>query len=191
MNITFSGSISESPAGSPSLGSYRSAVYGSVSVASTSRTPLAALYNASTGSVNLRMRSVRVSVSPKGETSPNDVCFLLGSKASGSVAGTAFSPATLDPSYPPSVAVPYGATITGPTIDDPMNGWLVPAQAQSLVSSPTPPIVIADVNAQSLDDAELVVAPGRSYVVSLSQLDYLGGATVFAYVAEFGWDEEA
>jgi hypothetical protein len=72
-----------------------------------------------------------------------------------------------------------------------MNGFLMQAQAQTLVTSPSPPIVIADVNAQTLDRDHLTIAPGFSYVVSLSQLNALGGTTVFAYIAEFTWDEVA
>lgn len=187
-----SGSIDDSNTTSPALGSYTATVTGTIAIGDTSRTALAALRNNSTDSVDLRLSRVRVSVSPKGTSQANDVCFILGALASGSVSGNAFSATKVDPTYPTSVAGAYGATITGPTLRDPTDGFLVPAQSQNLVWSPNPPIVVANVNDQVLTEDPLVIAPGESYVVSLSQVSVIGGGTPnFAYIVEFGWDEVA
>lgn len=183
-----SGSIDDSNSAPAPLGSYKATVYGSISIGDTGRTPIAALYNASTGSVDLRLSSVRVSVSPRGDSPANDVTFLLGALASGSVSGSAVSPTKVDPGYPTSVASVYGPTITGPTLRDPANGFIVPAQSQLLSTSPNPPIVIVDVD-DTLTDDPIVVQPGESYAVTLTQTRIPGSAPNFVYIAEFGWDE--
>lgn len=192
ITFTVSGSIDNSSNVTPSLGSYKATAFGSCLIGDTGRTPIALIRNDSTGSVNLRLNDVTVSVSPRGDTIANDVTFVLGGTATGTVSGSAVSVTKVDPAYPVSVAGVFGATISGPTMNDASNGFLVPAQSQLLSTSPNPPIVITDVNAQTLTDDPIILAPGDSYVVSLKTTRMVSGGSVnFIYVAEFGWDEIA
>jgi hypothetical protein len=135
------------------------------------------------------LNRVSVSISPKGNSQANDVCLILGARASGSVSGSTFLPQALDSRCPTSVANVYGAEISGLTISDPTAGFMVPAQAQLLSTSPSPPIIVADVNAQTLTEDPIVLVPGESYAVSLTQAVSVAGTPNFIYLVEFGWDE--
>lgn len=192
MQFTISGSVDCcGPCSTASSGpSYRASVTGTVTIGDTSRTPLAALCNVGSGSVDLVLRSARIHISPAGQTVGNDVCFVLGARCTGTPSGGTVAPTTLDPSSPASVALAYRAP-TGLSAGEPADGFLVRAQSASLVNAP-PAVVIVDAN-ESLGAAAdgIVIPDGMSYEVTIAALNDLSGATVFAFIAEFGWDERA
>lgn len=189
MQFIISGSVDSSSAPTP-LGSYRACVTGTVSIGDTARNTLAALRNEGTGSIDLDLRRVRVHVSPKAQAAGNDVCFVLGARASGSAAGSTVAPTTLEPAFPTSNAVAY-RTPTGLTLSDPSDGFLVQAQAANLNNAPQVSLVVESDGRLGGRNA-VRIEPGSSYAVSLSELIVgAGGATAFAFIVEFGWDEVA
>ena len=177
-----SGSIDDSSGATPTRGSYQTCVYGSLSV-DDSRCPLAAIYNPGTGSLTLR--KVRASVGPAGTQPRNDVTFLLGSVASGSISGSSVTPTPLTSTYPAAVGVCYktpSQLATSPS----MNGTL--AQAQSF-NVQTAPSAVAVLNMVELEENDVVLGPNYGYIVCLAENTVLSSNTTWAYTVEFTHDE--
>lgn len=191
--ITFSGSVDvpSSVPSTPPLGSYGVCVFGEVSFSTTGRYPLAAIVNTSTGSINLSLNQAKLSIGLEGSSRGNDSSYLLGTVCSGNVTGSAFVPTPLDPNYPASQALGY-FTPSGLSVGTPIKGKVYKAQFGNFNTLTDSNGIISIDAAQNSDlTADVVLAPGKAYVLSITMPNMVGGSgnVVFEFAADFSWDE--